>query len=128
VQYGFFAVNGFDMWGGDLERESQYASFEEAVIEVKKRINYDEHRCGMITEKKDGFRFYIKAPSQASPSKDQKHHANYTNIFYGKRFKVSKGTLPKMQRARSGAKDHSLSSTITWWEGSTCMAGTSALK
>ena len=41
IEHGYFAVTGFVMYGGDIDRKRGFATFVEALIWGKGAINYD---------------------------------------------------------------------------------------
>lgn len=93
IEHGYFAVTGFDLWGGDLDGQRGYSTFQETLIEVKKRINNDESKCGIIFRREDKhYDFYIKSIHKTNPSKAS-NFVSYTNVFYGQRACSSKGTI-----------------------------------
>lgn len=49
------------MWGGDVQTHNGYASFEEAIIQVKKKINHNDNFCGTVRKNQDDtYTIFIK--------------------------------------------------------------------
>ncbi len=86
VEHGYFAVTGFDLTGGDIDTCEGINSFEEAIIEVKRRINHNDNLCGTISKRDNGtYTIFIKVKTQTNPSLNTKDSWRCTNVFYGRR-------------------------------------------
>jgi hypothetical protein len=88
VVHGYFVISDLNMLGGDLERVQGIETYEEAVAELKKKINYDHNRCGLVEKGNYGYNIALKLAAQTNPSKS--NHYKATSIFYGKRLNVLK--------------------------------------
>ena len=83
-EYGYFASTGFDMLGGDIETIPNFATFDEALIAVKGKINLNANRCGVVRQEKDGrFTALIKEKLKTNPI-EQNTYWLCTNIFFGR--------------------------------------------
>jgi hypothetical protein len=72
------------MYGGDFSSKIVEGSFEQALAEAKRLINYDGNRCSTISfEGTNRYKVYLKDCKKTNPQKSTYHHL-CTTVFFGR--------------------------------------------
>lgn len=84
------------MCGADFHLQTDFASEDEAIAAIKKRISFNENYCAALVRTEQGrYHFFIKNKVETNPSMNADSWHKCTNIFFGKRFIRDKGVTAK---------------------------------